>query len=112
MPGICRTSTIPVSIVPARRFVLAQEEVPFAGGMPDAGFAERGEAGGAGMVRDLPSRDESERARRPAEARRRASFAESPPRRTRRALLCGMFLEERPLFRCRPYPAVSRERPT
>jgi len=93
MPGICRTSTILVSSF-LLAGCLAQEEVPFAGGMPEPASAERGEAVAQEGCATCHARDESERAARPAEAGDGPSFAEIARREGRDELFLWDFLEE------------------
>ncbi len=73
---------------------LAQEEVPFAGGMPQPPSAERGEAVAQEWCATCHARDESERAARPVEAGDGPSFAEIAGREGRDEQFLWDFLEE------------------
>ena len=73
---------------------LAQEEVPFAGGMPQPPSAERGEAVAQEWCATCHARDESERTARPVEAGDGPSFAEIAGREGRDEQFLWDFLEE------------------
>lgn len=73
---------------------LAQEEMPFPGGMPQPASAERGEAVAQEWCATCHARDESERAARPAEAGDGPSFTEIAGREGRDEQFLWDFLEE------------------